>query len=64
LSETTRLAIGVGFVGAYTTFSTLLYDTNRLWTVGEVGKSAANVILSLILGIVAIRLGIAFGRRP
>jgi fluoride exporter len=64
LSETTRLAIGVGFVGAYTTFSTLMYDSNALWTRGETVKAAANVVLSLILGIVAVRFGIAVGRRP
>ena len=62
--ETIRLAIGVGFVGAYTTFSTLMYDSDALWTHGHTTKAAANLILSLILGIVAVRLGIAFGRRP
>jgi CrcB protein len=62
LSETTRLAVAVGFLGAYTTFSTLMYDTATLAQRGQALWSAANLILSLALGLAAVRLGAACAR--
>ena len=62
ISVTTRLAIGVGFVGAYTTFSTFMYESSRLADEGAWIEAAANLIGSLILGIIAVRLGIMLAR--
>jgi len=58
LSDTTRIAIAVGFVGAYTTFSTFMFDSDRLLRDGAVLQSGMNIILSLVLGLAAVRLGI------
>ncbi len=58
-----RLAVAVGFIGAYTTFSTFMYESNALWDDGAFLKAGANLLLSVALGLLAVRLGIwAAGR--
>ena len=63
VSETMRLAIGAGFVGAYTTFSTYMYESNALIEDGLWNQAMINLIGSLVLGLLAVRLGIMLGRR-
>ena len=63
ISETTRLAVAVGFVGAYTTFSTFMYESNALIEDGLQIKATINLIGSLAIGLVAVRLGIWLGHR-
>jgi CrcB protein len=63
VSDLTRLAIGVGFVGAYTTFSTYMFDTSKLAEEGAGIEAMVNLLGSLILGILAVRLGILIARR-
>jgi CrcB protein len=62
VSDTTRLAIGVGFVGAYTTFSTFMYESNRLVDEGAGTLAMVNLVGSLVAGIIAVRVGLALGR--
>jgi CrcB protein len=63
VSETVRLAVSVGFVGAYTTFSTYMYESNALMGSGEEIKASVNLIGSVVLGLIAVRLGVwAAGR--
>ncbi|WP_323747705.1 fluoride efflux transporter FluC [Catenulispora rubra] len=52
----------VGFLGAYTTFSTWMVDTDHLLAAGAYGTAAANVFLSLAAGIAATSLGLSLGR--
>lgn len=52
----------VGFLGAYTTFSTWMVDTDRLISAGAYGTAAANILLSLAAGIAATSLGLSVGR--
>lgn len=63
ISPTMRLAIATGFVGAYTTFSTFMYESNRLTEEGAGIEAMVNLVGSLVLGLIAVRLGILLARR-
>jgi CrcB protein len=60
--DTVRLAVAVGFVGAYTTFSTFAYESNSLLQDGSQLKAVVNVLGSVLLGLLAVRLGIWLAR--
>jgi CrcB protein len=62
ISEAARLAIAVGFVGAYTTFSTFMYESNALIEDGLQMRAMVNLFGSLIVGLLAVRLGIWLAR--
>jgi CrcB protein len=57
-----RSAIAIGFLGAYTTFSTLTYESYRLLEDGAVALAAANILGSSAAGLVAVYLGVVAGR--
>lgn len=58
--QTTWLRSGVlvGFLGAYTTFSTLSLDSYRLLDAGHVGTALANTLGSLTAGLLAVWAGL------
>ncbi|MBO0721981.1 MAG: fluoride efflux transporter CrcB [Blastocatellia bacterium] len=58
-----RFLIAVGFVGAYTTFSTFEYETFKLIEDGNILIAALNVILSLTLCFIAVWLGVTAARK-
>lgn len=58
-----RLAVAVGFVGAYTTFSTFEYEMARLVEDGDFMRALLNVVLSVVLGFAAVWLGIIAARK-
>ena len=62
VSDTTRLAIGVGFVGAYTTFSTFMFESNKLAEEGARLEAIVYILTSLIVGLIAVRAGVVMGR--
>lgn len=58
-----RLAIAVGFVGAYTTFSTFEYETAKLIEDRDFTLAMAYVALSVVLGFAAVAGGIVAARQ-
>lgn len=52
----------IGFLGAYTTFSTLMLESWRLWEDGAVGLALANALGSVVLGLIAVFIGLTIGR--
>jgi CrcB protein len=60
--KTIRPAITVGFLGAFTTFSTLSLETYRLLDRGHLGLATAYSVGSLAAGLAAVTLGVAVGR--
>jgi fluoride exporter len=61
-SEALRLALGVGFLGAFTTFSTFEFETHALFDDGSWVTATANMFASLFLGLVAVRAGIVIAK--
>lgn len=57
-----RLMILTGFLGGYTTFSTLAFESAVFWERGDKGMALANLGGSLVLGITAALLGVALAR--
>jgi fluoride exporter len=63
LSNDEALLAGTAAVGSYTTFSTWMFETERLAEERELGGAAANVVVSLVVGIAAAAAGKAIGAR-
>ena len=57
-----RSAATIGFLGAYTTFSTLTFESYRLVEDGAVGLAFANLLGSAAAGLLAVYLGVVIGR--
>lgn len=57
-----RPLIVTGLLGGFTTFSTFSYETYELIVAGSWLAAALNLLLSVILGLVAVVLGVALAR--
>ena len=61
-SSTTTLAVTVGFLGAFTTFSAFGYETVVLTRDDRLSAAVAYVAASMVLGLFAAALGYWVGR--
>jgi len=57
-----RLLVAIGFLGAYTTFSTYTYESANLILSGQVWMGLLNLLGSSLLGLMAVTAGIFLGR--
>jgi len=59
VSPAVRMAVGIGFCGAFTTFSTFGYETMKYMEDGAVHLAAANIAANVVLGLACVWLGMA-----
>lgn len=68
LSERTHMSrnwlflVPIGFIGAYTTFSTFEFETLRLMQDGQALAALMNVALSVAVGFAMVWIGMLAGR--
>ena len=57
-----RLFLATGFLGSYTTFSTLAVATTQLAESGDLTRATLNILGSMAVGLAAAFAGLAVGR--
>ncbi len=62
ISSQTRIILLVGFMGAFTTFSSFAFETAALLESRQWMYACGNLLLQNVLGIVAVFLGFFVGR--
>lgn len=58
-----RTVLLSGFLGAFTTFSTLAFDSVVLWRGGEEWRAVLNVVATVGLGLTAAAVGVSLALR-
>ncbi|MGI8855148.1 MAG: fluoride efflux transporter CrcB [Thermomicrobiales bacterium] len=57
-----RLLLTTGFLSAYTTFSSWMFESVQLIQVGNIARAALNIVGSIVAGLIAVYLGILVAR--
>ena len=57
----TAFVLGTGALGSYTTFSTWMFESERLAAAGASRIAVANVVVSLVAGLAAVACGWELG---
>lgn len=61
LDHRVALLVGTAVIGSYTTFSTWMFETQRLAEDRQIARCVANIAGSLALGLVAAAVGVLIG---
>jgi len=61
LNPDVRILLMIGFCGAFTTFSTLIFETDNLVRNGQAIRAFSNIFVSVILGFILFRVGSFLG---
>ena len=56
-----KILLMTGFCGAYSTFSSYMLETSNLVVDGEMMRAFLNIVVSIVLGFIALRLGVFIG---
>ena len=59
----TRMLFTVGFLGSFTTYSTFSWNSLELFRTGHTGYAIANLMVTLIVGMLAVWLGYTLATR-
>lgn len=58
-----RLLFGTGFLGTFTTYSSLAVEADLLAAHGELGSAVAYAVGSVVVGLVAVAAGVVLAAR-
>ncbi|MFH0855669.1 MAG: fluoride efflux transporter CrcB [Candidatus Omnitrophota bacterium] len=61
LGPDARILLMIGFCGAFTTFSTLIFESDTLVRNGQAIKAFGNILVSVVLGLILFRVGSLLG---
>ena len=61
LSADMKVLLMIGFCGAFTTFSTLIFESDSLVRNGQAVRAFTNIFVSVILGFILFRVGSLLG---
>jgi fluoride exporter len=62
ISGETRLVLLIGFMGAFTTFSSYAFETSAMLRDAEWSLAVANILAQNVLGVTSFFVGAALGR--